>query len=160
MLSVKNPWYFKPQRRSLERSTVLNFGWSLKSWSYLLIPYQEAFQKDFPQLFSVMLRIRLFRHSKVKYNRNCFSCDDLLRKWYCQLWYHCVCVSVHLSMCRCICAKPYDFPEMLSKWLLLLLFLLLLTLTKCTPERMNLFIYLLCITNSCLECCFGVPFIK
>ena len=63
VLSVSNPHYFKPHKRSFQRLPDRPFGWMLKSWSYLLIPYAQAFGIHFPSQFSLMISFELLSSS-------------------------------------------------------------------------------------------------
>jgi len=57
-LTVENPRYFKPYKRSMHKLSERLFGWSMKSWSYFLIPYKEAFGLPFPSQFTILISFK------------------------------------------------------------------------------------------------------
>ena len=65
-LTVENPRYFKPYKRSMQKLSERLFGWSLKSWSYFLIPYKEAFGVLFPSEFTILISFKPDRESEVR----------------------------------------------------------------------------------------------
>ena len=65
-LSIADEKYFKPSREdfrppsppSEDDTAKTKHGWHFKSGSYLLLPFREAFGKQFPSQYTVMLTIR------------------------------------------------------------------------------------------------------
>merc|ERR1712038_2101808 len=65
-LSIADEKYFKPSREDFRPPTPpseddtakTKHGWHFKSGSYLLLPFREAFGKQFPSQYTVMLTIR------------------------------------------------------------------------------------------------------
>ena len=64
-LTVENPRYFKPYKRSMHKLSERLFGWSMKSWSYFLIPYKEAFGVLFPSQFTILISFKPDKESEV-----------------------------------------------------------------------------------------------
>jgi len=63
-LTVENPRYFKPYKRSMHKLTERLFGWSMKSGSYFLIPYKEAFGLPFPSQFTILISFKPDKESE------------------------------------------------------------------------------------------------
>ena len=63
-LSITDEKYFKPSRQDFrppppeDDTAKTKHGWHFKSGSYLLLPFREAFGKQFPSQYTVMLTIR------------------------------------------------------------------------------------------------------
>jgi len=57
-LTVENPRYFKPYKRTMHKLSERQYGWSMKSWSYFLIPFKEAFGLPFPSQFTILISFK------------------------------------------------------------------------------------------------------
>ena len=64
---MENPRYFKPYKRSMHKLSERLFGWSMKSWSYFLIPYKEAFGLPFPSQFTILISFKPDKDSEVSF---------------------------------------------------------------------------------------------
>jgi len=58
LLSIENPHFFKPSRSAFRSIPGHGSGWRLKSSSYLLYPFLDAFGSNFPRQFSLFLNFR------------------------------------------------------------------------------------------------------
>jgi len=64
LLSVDNPNYFKPTRNVFRKIPGRLSGWRLKSASYLLYPFKEAYGTDFPREFTLFLNFKPYSKSE------------------------------------------------------------------------------------------------
>ena len=66
-LTVENPRYFKPYKRTMHKLSERQYGWSMKSWSYFLIPFKEAFGLPFPSQFTILISFKPDKDSEVSH---------------------------------------------------------------------------------------------
>ena len=66
-LSVSEERYFKPSPSAFQR--VRGRGkdaWLIRPGSYFLLPYRQAFARDFPEDFAILLTLRPTEESEVR----------------------------------------------------------------------------------------------
>ena len=65
-LSVREDRYFKPSPSAFRRVPGrARDAWSIRPGSYFLLPFRQAFGRDFPRDFAVFLTLRASEDSEV-----------------------------------------------------------------------------------------------